>query len=930
MARESLSGRKLGNYDVGPLVGSGGMGEVYRGRDTALNRDVAIKVLLPAVATDQERLARFNREAQVLASLNHPNIAQIHGVEYCDAGPLLVIEYVAGPTLADRIAGGPIPIDEAIAIARQIADALEAAHERGVIHRDLKPANIKVDDHGNVKVLDFGLAKALDQGSGIGDQGSGAANSPTITTPAMTQAGLILGTAAYMSPEQAKGRVVDKRSDVWAFGCVLYEMITGTRAFEGEDVTDTIAAVVRGEPDWSALPPDVPSQIRLLLKRCLAKDRRARISDIGVARFLMNEPTATADPVQPTIAAPASRRRLVTAVAGGLLAGAGLVAAAWALSSRTPPSPVQPVTFTLTPPASQPLLIQGNDHDVAIAPDGSFVIYRTGNNSPIQSNLVFRAVNELEPRLLPGTSNARHPFISPDGKWVGFFVGPELRKVAVGGGSAVLICRVAGGAPRGASWGDDDFIVLTSAESVGLLRVSANGGEPKAFTNADPAKREMHGYPHVLPGSKTVLFTSYSGNDFLTAHIEAIDVATGARKTVIESGTDPSYASGYLMYAIANSSTDAQNRFRASLRAVRLDISRVETVGESVAVFEGVSMGTTAAANYGLSRRGDLVFIPGGLGTFDAARKRSLVWVDRKGRETPLGAPDRSYAIARISPDGTRIALDIRDQTADIWIWDIRRQTLTSVNRHPAQDMSPVWTPDSRRIVWTTTRGGGNPNLYWQPADGTGTPERLTDHPSNQFPTSMTPDGGTIALFGSGGNSANAMDLFTVAINEPERKAKALVSAAGFDFDPEISPDGKWLAYHSNESGEFQVYVRPFPDVQGGRWQISTIGGTRPTWARSGRELFYLDKDGLLTSATVLSAAGNAFAAGPPAKILNAKYYLGSSTLGLDLRGYDVAADGQRFLMIKELTDSGGPPQLANMVIVLNWLEDLKVRLPAP
>ena len=302
------------------------MGEVYRGKDTALNRDVAIKVLLPAVAADQERLARFNREAQVLASLNHPNIAQIHGVEQSDAGPLLVLEYVGGPTLADRIAAGPIPIDEALAIARQIADALEAAHERGIIHRDLKPANVKVSDDGAVKVLDFGLAKAIDQGSGIGDQGSGErANSPTITTPAMTQAGLILGTAAYMSPEQAKGRVVDKRSDVWAFGCVLYEMLSGKRAFDGEDVTDTIAAVVRGEPNWSALPPDVPPQIRLLLKRCLEKDRRARISDIGVARFLMNEPTATGPALSAAIATPASRRRLVTAVsrrsAGRLRAG---------------------------------------------------------------------------------------------------------------------------------------------------------------------------------------------------------------------------------------------------------------------------------------------------------------------------------------------------------------------------------------------------------------------------------------------------------------------------------------------------------------------------------------------------------------------------------------------------------------------------------
>jgi serine/threonine-protein kinase len=574
--------------------------------------------------------------------------------------------------------------------------------------------------------------------------------------------------------------------------------------------------------------------------------------------------------------------------------------------------------------------LQGNDHDVAFAPDGSFVVYRTiSEGSPMQSSLMLRALNELVPRPLPGTNSARYPFISPDGRWVGFFVGSDLRKVAVGGGSPVLICRTGGGTARGASWGDDDVIVLATAESTGLVRVSANGGELTPFTKGDPEQREVHGYPYVLPGSKTVLFTSYSDNDFLVAHIEAIDVATGARKTVIQTGTDPSYASGYLMYATVNASTDAQSRFRASLRAVRFDLSRVETVGESVAAFEGISVGVTAAANYALSRRGDVVFVPGGLNALDAAPPRSLVWVDRKGKETPIAAPTRGYAIPRISPDGTRIALDIRDQTNDIWIWDISRQTLTSLNRNPAQDMSPVWTPDSRRVVWTTTRTGGNPNLFWQPADGTGTPERLTTHPSNQFPTSITPDGGTILLFGSGGSAANAADLFTVGVSEPEHKAKALVSAAGFDFDPEISPDGKWLAYHSNESGEFQVYVRPFPDVQAGRWQISTNGGTRATWARNGRELFYLDKDGFLTSAPVLPPIGTAFAAGPAAKILNAKYYLGSSVLGLDLRGYDVSADGQRFLMIKDLTDLGGTSQLASMVFVLNWVEEMKARLPA-
>jgi eukaryotic-like serine/threonine-protein kinase len=922
MSASSLSGRRLAGYEVGSLLGAGGMGEVYRARDSKLNRDVAIKILLPAVAGDADRLARFQREAQVLASLNHQNIAHIHGIEEGEAGPFLVMELVEGPTLADRISQGPIAIDEALAIARQIADALDGAHERGVVHRDLKPANIKVSDDGAVKVLDFGLAKALDPPDAL----ASSAAQPTITTPAMTVAGMILGTAAYMSPEQAKGRVVDKRSDVWAFGCVLYEMLTARRAFEGEDVTDTIAAVVRADPDWSALPADTPPQIRLLLKRCLEKDRRARVSDIGVARFLMNEPAATAEPARAASAALVSRRRFVTALAAGLVVGGLLVAAAWSLSSRRPSTPVRPVAFTLTPPATAPLLAQLNDHDVAISPDGSLIVYRSFS-ARTQSNLVVRATDDIGFRPLPGTDNARYPFISPDGRWVGFFSGPELCKVPIAGGARVVIARVAG-APRGASWGDDDAIVVATAESAGLQRVPANGGELTRLTQGDGSKGEFHGFPHVLPGSKAVLFTSFVGQ-FLSATVEAVDVATGVRKTVIPSGTDASYASGYLVYATIDSSTDAQSRFRATLRAVRFDSSRVEAVGSSVTAYDGVSVSTTAAANYGLSRRGDLVLVPGGLYSPDADIQRALVWVDRKGQETPIGAQPRTYAVARVSPDGTRIALDVRDQTNDIWIWNIKGQTLTTLNRHPAQDLSPLWTPDSRRIIWTTTRAGGNPNLFVQPADGTGTPQRLTNHLANQFPTSITSDGRTVLGFGSGG-SGTVTDVFTVDIQGPELQAqKPLLSSPGSDFDPELSPDGKWLAYHSNESGEFQVYVRPFPDVQGGRKQISTSGGTRPAWSRDGRELFYLDKDGLLTSVKVLPAEGTEFAATQPVKILNTKYYLGASLLGLDLRAYDVAPDG-RFLMIKDLRDPSAAAPLASMVVVLNWGEELKARLPAP
>jgi serine/threonine-protein kinase len=920
----TLTGRRVGNYDVGPLVGAGGMGEVYRARDSQLKRAVAIKVLLPAVANDAERLARFNREAQVLASLNHPNIAHIHGVEQGPDGPLLVLEFVDGPTLADRIAPGALPVDEAITIAKQIADALEAAHERGVIHRDLKPANIKVDDHGNVKVLDFGLAKALDQGSGIGDQGSGgAANSPTITTPAMTQAGLILGTAAYMSPEQAKGRVVDKRSDVWSFGCVLYEMIAGTRAFEGEDVTDTIAAVVRGEPYWTRLPANTPTQVRLLLKRCLEKDRRTRISDIGVARFLLNENLEADETAH--VAATASPRGRALVAAIGLLTGAGLVAGAWVLTPRTAPE-VRQVRFQYTPPASQQLLVQGIDHDVAIAPDGSFIVFRGGQSNMMSPRLMIRDLNDPAARELLGTENARYPFLSYDSRWIGFFVGQEMRKVPITGGSPVVLCRIAG-APRGASWGDDDVIVFANAESKELRSVAAAGGEPKVLAIKDQRANELVAQPYVLPGSKTVLFTSFNPVQ-VGASIDALDLATGSRKTIITAATDASYVTtGHLIYASIRSTADLTEQRGAILRGVRFDPSRLETSGDPVTVTEGVAMGSTGAANYSVSPRGHLVFVPAGAALSAAAMQRTLVWVDRKGRETPVGAPARVYATGRIAPDGTRIALDIRDQTNDIWIWDINRQTLSLLNRDMTQDMSPIWLPDSRTVVWTSTRYGGNPNLYKQSADGSGAPERLTTNQGNQFPSSTTPDGRTIALFGSGGA---LIDVYTVNLEEAGRPQKPLLNIpTAFEFGAEISPDGKWVAYHANDSGEFQVYVRPFPNVSDGRWQISPRGGSRAAWARSGRELFYLDGDGLLTVVPVQSQAA-AFSVGAPTKLLTTKYHLGATVLGLDLRAYDVSPDGQRFLMIKEADGAAAAMRSASMIVALNWSEELKQRLPIP
>jgi len=916
MPSSSLSGRRLGPYDVGPLIGAGGMGEVYRARDTRLNRDVAIKVLLSAVADDGERLARFNREAQVLASLNHPNIAQIYGVEPGPNGPLLILEFVDGPTLADRIVQGPIAFDEAIAIARHVADALEAAHERGIVHRDLKPANIKVSDDGAVKVLDFGLAKAIDP-SGDGTM----ANSPTITSPAMTQAGLILGTAAYMSPEQARGRVVDKRTDLWAFGCVLFEMLTGKRAFEGEDVTDVIAAIVRGEPDWNALPKDADPQLRLLLKRCLEKDRRARIGDISVARFLMNERIpARLTPLAPADATARFRMLLIVAasVIGGLLIGGGA-----ALQLLPRPAIPQLRRFEIVVPSARLAApTAANDRSFTISPDGTRIVYRAvlSPSQPVQ--LFMRSIDSLDAQPLAGTSGARSPFFSPDSHAVAFFAGDELRRVTVDGGAPTTICKLES-APRGGYWVDDGTIVFATV-SQGLVRVPEGGGQPVQLLPSDSNTLAVQRFPMVLPGAQAVLFTSGIQE---TSQVEVLDLKTHQRKVLIKGATDAVYTkTGHLVFAMA-SNRNAESS-TGSLRAVRFDAARLEMTSDQVPVVDEVPIFNSGVADYALSSEGTLVVSSTGVSP-SSDQRRSLVWVNRRGVEEPLGADEKEYAVARISPDGLRVALDVRDAGNDIGIWDIRRKNLTMLNRDQAQDMSPLWTRDGTRIIWTSTRGGGNPNVYWQMADGAGRPERISESVNNQFPTSMTPDGSQLLYFG-GGPGSNRMDLYVLPLAPGDRKPQPLIHTTAMELDAELSPDGRWLAYHANDSGTSHVFVRSYPNVDAFRTQISRTGGTRPAWSRTGRELFYLDENGMLTSVAI-QTKGDVFSATPPERVLNARYYAGSTALGLDLRGYDVAPDGQRFLMIKEPgpTGSAQPMAQVRMIVTLNWFTELNKRLPA-
>lgn len=909
-------GTRLGPYEVTAQIGVGGMGEVYRATDTHLKRSVAIKVLPDSVASDAERLARFQREAEVLASLNHPNIAAIYGLDRSGGMTALVMELVEGPTLADRIAQGAIPVDDALSIAKQIAEALEAAHERGIIHRDLKPANIKAHDDGTVKVLDFGLAKAL-----APELGSGAAvhlsPSPTITSPAvMTGVGVVLGTAAYMSPEQAKGRPADKRSDVWSFGCVLYEMLTGRRAFDGDDVTETIAAVVRDQPTWTLLPSDVPEHVRLLLKKCLAKDRRARVSEIAIARFLL------AEPIPATAASTGSlrSRRLLPAIAAVAALGVAMAAGGAWLGARFKSQPApSPVRFVLAPPQEVPLFLQGFARDIVISPDGSNIVYRSTRGSAGGSVFAVRGINDLTPRVLGGTGGGE-PFMSPDGRWLGYFASSELRKVSMTGGPPITIATLAK-TLRGVHWGADDRIVFGVVDpSQGLQSIPASGGEPRSLTTPAREKGEIgHYYPFTMPDGKAVLFTI--GSSPTTNDIAALNLETGRYKTLLRGGSAAVFVEpGYLVYASGG-----------TLLAVRFDPGRLEVSGESVPIIDQVMNTSVGNANFSVSRNGTLVYVAGGGALAQNVLPRSLVWVDRRGIETPIKAPTRPYGVARLSPDGRRVAVDIRSPGFDIWVWDLDRETLTPLTVDPAVDLAPVWTNDSRRIIWSSSRGGGNPNLYVQSADGTGPVERLTTSDFAQFATSVAPDARVI-LFSpntaSGIGSLAAVDLFMAPLDARGQQPLRLLQSAAQKLAGEVSPDGRWLAYQSDESGRHEVFVRPFPNVESARWPVSNEGGTRPAWSRNSDELFYLDGNDQLT-AVRFQASGTTFRPGKPARVLNGKYVAGSTTRGYDLRSYDVSADGQRFLMLKETAGASTSAPLPSMTVVVNWIEELKARVPA-
>ena len=921
------AGVMVGPYRIDQLIGKGGMGEVYRARDTQLGRDVALKILPSSFAADPERLGRFEREARLLAALNHPHIAAIYGVE--EAAPssgsgqatvrALVLELVEGETLADRVARGPVLVAEALPIARQIAEALEAAHEKGIIHRDLKPANIKITPEGVVKVLDFGLAKI----GATERSGPDLSQSPTITTGA-TREGVMMGTVAYMSPEQARGQTVDKRTDIWAFGCVLFEMLTGTRAFPGEDASDTIARVLMKEPEWHALPPSTPPAIRTLIRRCLAKDRRERLPDAAVARLEINEALAapSSDPVATMMRLPRMPlwRRAVapalTLILGGLIVGL----ASWFLTRPTPPR-VTRLTVTLSGAAA--LGTTGSFPRLAISPDGARLAYVGAGARQI----VVRALDELQPTAIQIEGEVGSLFFSPDGQWIGFFdVVNTLRKVATFGGPPVTVSRTAG-TPTGASWSPDDTIIFTTSDpaSSGLLRVAAGGGEPEVLTTPNRDRGELsHQTPQVLPGGQAVLFTITTGGGGPdAAQIAVLDLTTREQKVLIRSGSQARYVpTGHLVYGVPG-----------ALWAVAFDLRRLEVVGRPVPVLEQVITTFVGVADWSISDDGTLVYVPG---VAQAAPTSTLVWVDRQGREEPLKAPPRAYVYPRLSPDGTRVAVDARDQDFDTWIWDLARETLTRLTFDPRVDSHPAWTPDGLRVVFRSGRHGPF-NLFWQAADGAGAVERLTESPNNQFPSAFSPDGTRLVFREE--TATTGADLMVLALEERRRAqrpspgvggrersatsdVRPLVQTTFDELNGEISPDGRWMAYQSNESGREEIYVRPFPEADRGRRQVSTGGGTRPLWARSGKELFYVGASGAVMSVAV--EGGSAFRSGSPTRLFEGSYRLGAAG-----RTYDVSSDGQRFLMVKPVGSLEQTAAPSSLIVVQNWFEELKRLVPA-
>jgi serine/threonine-protein kinase len=863
------AGARLGNYEILAQIGAGGMGEVYRARDTRLDREVAVKTLPEAFAADPDRMARFEREAKLLAALNHPNIAAIYGVEE----HALVMELVEGETLQ-----GPLPIETALNYAKQIADALEAAHEKGIVHRDLKPANIKITPEDRVKVLDFGLAKALSNDSAPADPQS----SPTLTMRA-TLAGVILGTAAYMSPEQARGQNVDKRADIWAFGVVLYEMLTGRTLFAGPTISDTLAAVLKTEPDLSALP----DAVRPAVERCLRKDPRRRWRDIGDVRVALDE-----------TAKPPVARRGVPVWAVGLPVLASLVAGAgWWRATRPVDHPLTRLSVDLGPQA-----IAGLDLTAAISPDGRRMVF--GARGPDgKQQLATRLLDQAQPTLLPGTEGGRYPFFSPDGQSIGFFTGMELKKIPVQGGVPATLGSTF--IAVGASWGEAGNIVAVLQATGPLYRIPAFGGPRQAITKLGPGEL-THRWPQVLPGARAVVFTASPSIAAMDdANIEAVSLQTGQVKIVQRGGYYGRYLpSGHLVYV-----------HQGMLYGARFDAERLEVRGPPATLLEDVAANpATGGGQFAFSTSGTFVYAAGK----NAAQSWQLAWLDGSGRMQPLLPAPGTYAHPRFSPDGQKLAFI--GKSGDLYVHSLERDTTTRLT-FSGNANAPVWAPDGRHLVFQSVSNGYS--FYWIRSDGAGEPQRLLERPDTSIPWSLSREG-RLAYFEANPETGNDIWTLPLDLSGPDHpqpgKPEPYLRSPAAEVQPKFSPDGRWIAYRSDESGDYQIYVRPFPAATGGKWQISTGGGAYPQWANDGREMFY--ETGNRIMVVDYKVDGASFIPGKPRLWVEKQlFYTGSSNL-------DLAPDGKRFAVLVMPEATVGEKGSVHIAFLLNFFDELKRRIP--
>jgi eukaryotic-like serine/threonine-protein kinase len=864
-----LAGTKLGIYEVGALIGVGGMGEVYQATDSRLRRSVAIKLLPAVFAQDAERIARFEREARVLASLNHPNIAAIYGLEEFGGQRFLVMELVPGETLAERIKRGATPVDETLRIAAQIVEALEAAHEKGVVHRDLKPANIKVTPDGKVKVLDFGLAKAFAGGPATED----ISNSPTLSaTP-----GMIMGTAAYMSPEQARGKSVNQATDIWACGCVLYEMLTGRQAFPGEDVADILAAVMRAEPDWSRLPEATPSPIRILLQRCLRKDWRQRLRDAASVRIEIEDVLSGAAPAEPAAARPGRRGRFVAILA--LLAAALTLGVSY---FRRPAEVLEMRVEITTPMTSDPL-------SFAISPDGRKLAFVASDDGQVR--LWLRSLDATTAQPLDGTDGATYPFWSPNSTALGFFADGKLKRIDINGGLPQTIAIARGG--RGATWNSAGMILFATADAAGsLTSVRSSGGEVVTVTKVDSPSEVSHRFPQFLPDGRKFLFFLQGPPDTQGIYLGELSSPKIHRLTLADTA-GVYMPPGWLLFLR-----------QGTLVARRFDSARGELTGDPITVAGPVGFDASVfAGSFSASGTGIVAYRSSGVG------RRQLTWFDRSGKLLgTLGAPDENGLVApSLSPDGRRVAAHRTVQNnTDIWIFDADRTTRFTFDA--GRDTFPIWSPDGNYIAFDSNRRG--PRYFYQKRSDLAGPEMpLLESPEDKVLNDWSPDG-RFLLYVTPNNPKTGADMWYLPLFG-NRKPTPFLQTDFLERAGQFSPDGRWVAYHSNESGRYEIYVRSFPGP-GGPWQVSTSGGIQARWRADGNELYYIAPDGELMAASI-KVTGAALEPGGPVALFRTRIW-GGGTNATQGQQYDVAPDG-RFIMNITTDIAAAPP----ITLILNW-----------